>query len=1616
MYIKSITVTYTSSGGDDPQPTTPTATVTFTPGAGEVASGTTVALALSGGTADGIKYTINGADVTISSATYNSNSPIEITAATTIKAAAFNQSGSQIALGNPTSASYTIASTPISGDEYELVKSLNSSDVGKEFILVYINSSDATKNAVFGGLSSTSTVYGISETGTSNLSKNGNTITIPNGSKAVPLTLRAGNTTGNWAFEFDGNKYFTWTGGNSLNSASSITAQSSWAVSIDSDGNATITNESTNTRILKYNTSSPRFACYDNGQSLVQLYRKVDNATAHAITTVVTPTGAGTITIGSEISDPTQVEKEAEVGFDVVANAHYRLKSVTASSNVDDLIEIDGSYMFTMPNSDVTITATFDPLYAIDLSNENTKGTAITLGEAAEGDDVEVMIEEGAAYAFSNFVVTKTSNGDVVTTVTTLTNGSATFTMPGYPVTVTVNYVDFVPTITPANGTRFTSTQEVKLSCPGAALLMYTTDDTTPSYTNSVGTDVNNPYTLTLNATTTVKVIGVKDDNTESTVASATFTLVPQKPGISIANSTAIQGSENTYEGQANVTISQAVNTNTVYYTLDGSNPADDTNPERLSFTGQASKLVVVNTVGQVNIRAVVKDAAGEYSDENSRTITIIADHQNLYIFGNTLNGLSDWDLTQGVLMDYNATTQTYSARVYFAAADNYFQFAQAMASTTESGWDGLTGRIYPDTNNANVSVDNYDMDGSVPLSLTTNSNDFSFKIPAGIYTISVKLGSDYKCYVNQQALSVTLSPNGGDINVGETVTATEDISTYLQEIDANLNATVTYTVDGGTAQTGSSVTLDTKGSHTVAFTAAYGNITKTGSATFNVKKADSNVYQLTTTLTAGEKYIIVSEDMDDVMGAYDSANSRYTSATSSGYSLDKTNHIVTLNNGSDVTVLTLGETAGQWTLADGSNYLSWTSGNTLAQNSSISGNSEKWSITFDGNNASILNVSDSENQRVIMRNSNSNIFACYKTAQTAVQLYKQIEVGDYTVTLTKPASGGTISADKLTANEGDVVTLTATPADGYQFSAWSVKDANDNAVTVTGNTFTMPASDVTVTVTFTAIDYTITVTQATGGNITSPVNGATANVDDVITLTATVTDGYQLTAWSVYKTGDTQTTITVDANNQFTMPAYNVTVTASYKQQANVYFEKVTSTTDLEDGEYLIVYETGSVAFNGARANTDDEKLDAANNTIAVTIDGNEIEATPEALAAVFTIITTNNGSSTIKSASGFYIGRTTNSNGLDANETTTYAHTITIDGDGNADIACNLENNKTISLRFNAASNQNRFRYYTNKSQQAIQLYKLVDLPLAKLLTKGQKGETYTITNQLVGVYADDNNNTLWAKDEATSIDANEKPEDYTDFLLEEAFTGDALSELQSKITVPTSYSQNNWIALVMPAGTTASNYEGKYLPASTVTGQLTDDVNYELTLTKAPGAPETPESAFVKNVYTPANFVSTFWGENTDQIYFVKPKVQEVVNIAWAVWNGTSFVMPENCPAGSFTPDFSMNSEANPTLKVGDAYAFEAVIEVPASALSGARRLKNAGSPTSFTVKPLSLTSSSPVTGINTVGGGVKEVKSVRVYNVAGVEQRELQTGVNIVVTTYTDGTRSTAKVLK
>lgn len=150
--------------------------------------------------------------------------------------------------------------------------------------------------------------------------------------------------------------------------------------------------------------------------------------------------------------------------------------------------------------------------------------------------------------------------------------------------------------------------------------------------------------------------------------------------------------------------------------------------------------------------------------------------------------------------------------------------------------------------------------------------------------------------------------------------------------------------------------------------------------------------------------------------------------------------------------------------------------------------------------------------------------------------------VTKYNITVDGSIANGSVSASAATAEEGDEITLTATPDAGYALSSYDVSDASDNVVTVTGNKFTMPASNVTVSATFAQL-YTISTTADHGTITVTPSTSVVAGTE--VTISASADSGYAFSSWTV--TGDATPASTTESTTTFTMPAGNVSVTANY-------------------------------------------------------------------------------------------------------------------------------------------------------------------------------------------------------------------------------------------------------------------------------------------------------------------------------------------------------------------------------------------------------------------------------------------------------------------------------------
>ena len=202
------------------------------------------------------------------------------------------------------------------------------------------------------------------------------------------------------------------------------------------------------------------------------------------------------------------------------------------------------------------------------------------------------------------------------------------------------------------------------------------------------------------------------------------------------------------------------------------------------------------------------------------------------------------------------------------------------------------------------------------------------------------------------------------------------------------------------------------------------------------------------------------------------------------------------------------------------------------------------------------------------------------------------------TYTLTKvitPSNSGSVVLSRQTAQVGDEVTVTPTPATGYQLKSITTSPA----ATVTNNKFNMPAGNTTVTITFEKIKYAVTATVTPSGSGTASLNKSTATMGEEVTVTATPATGYKLKSI----TTSPATTVT---NNKFTMPASAVTVTVTFEKISYAVSKSISpagsgsvtlSKTSAKMGEEVTVtatpatgYQLKSITTNPARTVTNNK------------------------------------------------------------------------------------------------------------------------------------------------------------------------------------------------------------------------------------------------------------------------------------------------------------------------------------------------------------------------------------------------------------------------------------------
>ena len=296
--------------------------------------------------------------------------------------------------------------------------------------------------------------------------------------------------------------------------------------------------------------------------------------------------------------------------------------------------------------------------------------------------------------------------------------------------------------------------------------------------------------------------------------------------------------------------------------------------------------------------------------------------------------------------------------------------------------------------------------------------------------------------------------------------------------------------------------------------------------------------------------------------------------------------------------------------------------------------------------------------------------------------------------------------------------------------------------ITVEDTEYNVSADDETLEFSYTTknIDGTPTVSVADGATMKNVEADAEAGIVTVI---------FDANAEEVEKTA------TLVLSYEGAESVYVTITQAAKAAEGGAYYEKVTSAPADWSGEYLLVYEDEKYLFDGSLTN-----VDSSPNYTTLQSISDRLSFADYSKYAV-TIEKYDTGYS-VKTASGLYIGRTSNSNGFNSSSTTQYANTISFTS-GKIKIA------GSGGRVFNYNSQSGKFRFFASTNAPLVSAYKLVggneggETPVEKTLESIAVSDAkteYTVGDEFVeptvtATYSDGSTEDVTASAEFTGYD---------------------------------------------------------------------------------------------------------------------------------------------------------------------------------------------------------------------------------------------------------------------
>ena len=357
------------------------------------------------------------------------------------------------------------------------------------------------------------------------------------------------------------------------------------------------------------------------------------------------------------------------------------------------------------------------------------------------------------------------------------------------------------------------------------------------------------------------------------------------------------------------------------------------------------------------------------------------------------------------------------------------------------------------------------------------------------------------------------------------------------------------------------------------------------------------------------------------------------------------------------------------FTIASGEEFYRFkvTKSNTMS-GFEIQNSAQSQTLSFDTwyNDFSYINSSYSA-PKIKARNAGTS------TLTTKFTLTIETTVSAHTITV-NAGTGGSASASAASASSGTSITITCSPNTGYKADTPTATGITFTSAGTNKWTFTMPNSNVTVSCTFSKIDYTVSKTEGTGG--TGTLSKTSANYGDTITVTASPNTGYSANTPTA-----SGITFTSAGTNKwtFTMPASSVTVAFTFAQinySVSVGVSPSGSGTLTRDkstahyGDTVTLTRTAGTGWQFSSWSTMPNNLSINSSTLKFTMPAQNVSVTANFTKISYNVTKTDGtgGTSTLSKTSANYQDTVTvtlsPSAGYTANTPTASGITFTADG----------------------------------------------------------------------------------------------------------------------------------------------------------------------------------------------------------------------------------------------------------------------------------------------------------------------------------------------------------------